>query len=186
MKDEMSCVQEGNGEYADRMPPNRRAAMHATFKVGVIFKGIDGVLQMTGAILLLFLKPGQILHAAVLVTRHALSRDPDDVLANFLRRSADQLSVHHQMFASLYLLSHGVVKVALVWALLEAKLWAYPAAILIFTAFGAYQIYQFVSSHSILMLLLTVTDVVVIALTWAEYRELRMNPRSRMGALLRR
>jgi uncharacterized membrane protein len=148
-------------------------AMYATFKVGVILKGVDGVLQSVGAVLLLFVKPGQIRHAVVLLTRHELSRDPDDRVANYLVRAADHLSVSHQLFASVYLLSHGVVKVVLVWALLQSKLWAYPAAILIFAAFSAYQIYQFVISHSIVMLVLTILDVVVIALTWAEYSRLR-------------
>jgi uncharacterized membrane protein len=151
-------------------------AVHETFKVGVILKGVDGVLQIAGATLLLFLKPGQIRHAVVLVTRHELSRDPDDRVANYLLRAADHLSVSHQLFASLYLLSHGVVKVVLVWALLRSKLWAYPAAILIFAAFSAYQIYQFVISHSIVMLVLTILDVIVIALTWAEYSRLRHRP----------
>jgi uncharacterized membrane protein len=148
-------------------------AVHTTFKVGVIFKGVDGALQIAGATLLLFLKPGQIRHAVGLMTRRVLSRDPDDRVANYLLRAADQLSVSHQLFASLYLLSHGVVKVLLVWALLRSKLWAYPAAILIFAAFSAYQIYDFVISHSIVMLVLTILDVVVIVLTWAEYGRLR-------------
>lgn len=148
-------------------------AMHETFKVGIVLKGIDGVLQVAGAILLLFLKPGQIRHLVVLVTRHALSRNPDDMLANALLRAAENLSVSHQLFASLYLLSHGGVKIVLVWALLKSRLWAYPAAILIFAAFSAYQVYQFAISHSIVMVVLTVLDVIVIALTWAEYSRLR-------------
>jgi uncharacterized membrane protein len=148
-------------------------AVHATFKVGVILKGVDGLVQIASAALLLFLKPGQIRHAVVLLTKHTLSRDPDDRVASYLLHAADQLSMSHQLFASLYLLSHGVVKVLLVWALLKSKLWAYPAAILIFAAFSAYQIYQFVISHSIVMLVLTIVDVIVIALTWAEYSRLR-------------
>src|SRR5258708_36532491 len=147
--------------------------MHATFEVGVILKGLDGVLQIASGALLLFLNPGQIRHAVVLLTRHTLSRDPDDLVANYLVRAADQLSVSHQLFASLYLLLHGVVKIVLVWALLRPRLWAYPPAILIFAPFSAYQIYQFVISHSIVMLVLTILDFVVIALTWPEHSRLR-------------
>jgi len=147
--------------------------MHTTFEVGVILKGVDGVLQIVGAALLLFIKPGQIRHAVVLLTRHALSKNPDDVFANYLLRAAEHLSMNRQLFASLYLFAHGTVKVALVWALLNGKLWAYPAAILIFTAFSAYQIYQFTISHSIALVVLTVLDVVVIVLTWGEYSRLR-------------
>lgn len=147
--------------------------MHTTFEVGVFLKGVDGVLQIVGAALLLFIKPGQIRHAVVLLTRHALSKNPDDMFANYLLRAAEQLSVNRQLFASLYLFTHGAVKVVLVWALLKGKLWAYPAAILIFAAFSAYQIYQFAISHSIALVVLTVLDIVVIVLTWGEYARLR-------------
>jgi uncharacterized membrane protein len=139
----------------------------------VIIKGVDGVLELVGAALLFFVKPGQIHRAVLLLTQHELSEDPQDRLAGYLVRAAEQLSLSGQLFASLYLLSHGVVKIALVWALLKSRLWAYPAAILIFTAFGVYQIYRFVNSHSVAMVVLTVFDVVVVALTWAEYRRLR-------------
>ena len=152
---------------------NSRAALHATFELGVILKGLDGVLEVVGAALLFIVKPAQIHRAVVLLTQHELSEDPNDLVAGYLLRAAEQLSLSGQMFAALYLLSHGVVKIALVWALLKSKLWAYPAAILVFTAFGAYQIYRFVNSHSVAMVVLTVFDVVVIALTWAEYRRLR-------------
>lgn len=149
------------------------SAMHATFRVGIVLKGIDGVLQIAGAVLLLLLKPGQIRRVVAVITRHALSRNPHDVFANALIRAAENLSVDRQLFASLYLLLHGAVKVVLVWALLKSKLWAYPAAILIFAAFSAYQVYQFTMSHSMVMVVLTVLDVIVIALTWAEYSRLR-------------
>ncbi len=148
-------------------------ALHATFEVGVILKGIDGLLEILGAALWLAVKPDQIHRAVALLTQHELSEDPRDAVAMYLVRAADHLSIGSHLFASLYLLSHGVVKVGLVWALLKSKLWAYPAAILVFAGFGLYQMYRYASSHSLAMLILTVLDVVVIALTWAEYRRLR-------------
>jgi len=65
------------------------------------------------------------------------------------------------------------VKVLLVYALLRRYLWAHPTAIVVFTAFGMYQVYQVSFSHSLLLLALTVLDVVVIALTVWECRILR-------------
>jgi uncharacterized membrane protein len=67
-------------------------------------------------------------------------------------------------------LSHGIVKLFLVVGLLRNKLWAYPAAIVVFVLFIAYQLYRLSSAPSPLLVLLTVFDVVVIGLTWHEYR----------------
>ena len=78
-----------------------------------------------------------------------------------------------QLFAAAYLLIHGVVKVALVWALYRRKLWAYPAAIAIFAAFAVYQIYRYFVSSSLAMIALTALDAVIIVLTWIEYGRLR-------------
>jgi uncharacterized membrane protein len=86
---------------------------------------------------------------------------------------SDRLSPQSQLFAAAYLLTHGVVKVLLVWALLRKKLRAYPAAIAVFTAFGVYQMYRYVLSPSFSMIALTVLDVIVIVLTWTEYGRLK-------------
>ena len=47
------------------------------------------------------------------------------------------------MFAAIYLLSHGVIKVVLVASLFRELLWAYPAAIVVFTLFIVYQLYPY-------------------------------------------
>jgi uncharacterized membrane protein len=150
-----------------------RSALHTTFAISIAFKGIDGVLEIIGAALLLMAKPAQIQKMVGILTQHELSRDPDDAVANYLVHAAEQLSVSGQLFGSVFLLFHGVVKIVLVWALLKSKLWAYPLAILIFAAFAVYQTYRYAKTHSAEMVVLTVLDVIVIALAWAEYRRLR-------------
>jgi uncharacterized membrane protein len=74
-------------------------------------------------------------------------------------------------FASLYLLSHGVVKTALVVALWFNKLWAYPLTIAVFGGFMAYQVYRYTYTHSFALMALTIFDAVVVGLTWLEYRD---------------
>jgi uncharacterized membrane protein len=115
---------------------------------------------------------GAISHAVAVVTQHELSEDPHDFIASHLRRMSERFSAKVQLFAAVYLLAHGVIKVLLVWALIRAKLWAYPAAIFIFAAFGGYQIYRYYVSPSFSMIALTILDAGVIALTWIEYRRL--------------
>jgi uncharacterized membrane protein len=77
-----------------------------------------------------------------------------------------------QVFVALYLLSHGSIKLWLIIALLREKLWYYPTAIVIFGLFIVYQLYRFSFTHSVWLLLVTAVDIIVIALTWHEYKYL--------------
>ncbi len=155
------------------MPTSR--GLHAAFRVGVLFKGIDGALEVVGAAIPLFVRPDQLVEAVRVLTRHELSRNPHSFLATHLVQAAGRLSAGGELFASIYLLLHGVLKLWLVWALLRSRLWAYPVAIAMFALFGVYQMIRWADSHSPLMLALTVLDVFVILLTWAEYRRLRQD-----------
>lgn len=146
------------------------------FDISVILKGIDGLLEILGGLVLLIVPLRDIRAFLIWITGKELSEDPNDFIATHIVRLAHMLSVSAYNFTIAYLLIHGFVKVFLVVMLLRRHLWAYPTAIAVFSAFGVYQIYQFTFSHSILLLLLTVLDVVVVALTIWEYRRLRKWP----------
>ena len=149
-----------------------KSPLHAAFEIGVLLKGLDGVAQVIGALLLFVVPPEAISRAVATVTQHELSEDPHDFIATHLLRMFQQFSASAQLFAAVYLLVHGAIKVFLVWALLRGKRWAYPAAIVIFAAFGVYQMYRYYLSSSFGMIALTILDAIVIVLTWIEYRRL--------------
>ncbi len=150
---------------------------HVSFEMGILLKGVDGVLEVAGGILLSFLTPQKIGHVASLLTQHELSRDPNDFIAGHLALAAQGFSASARTFAVLFLLSHGLVKVGLVGALWRSQLWAYPTAMAVFAAFGAYQIYRFTLSGSTAVAILTLLDAIVIWLTWEEYGRLRKGNR---------
>jgi len=149
-----------------------KSPAHAAFEVGIFLKGLNGAAEILGGVLLYLVPSSVITHALTRATQHELSEDPSDFIATHLLRLSKQFSASTQLFAAAYLLIHGFVKVALVWALYRRRLWAYPAAIAIFTAFGVYQMYRYFVSHSLAMIALTVLDAVIIALTWVEYGRL--------------
>jgi len=127
---------------------------------------------LIGGTLLLLFPPSAIQHFIVGLTHNELSEDPNDFIATQLRSAAEHLSVGGELFAAIYLLSHGVIKVGLVYALLKDKRWAFPWAIGIFTAFGIYQIYRYFVQPSGWLIALTILDVIVIVLAWAEWQRL--------------
>lgn len=147
--------------------------VHVLFDISVISKGLDGALEIVGGGLLVFVNPTHLLRIVRILTQHELSEDPQDLVATFLLKSTQHLTAGIQVFAAMCLLWHGVVKVVLVTALLLKQRWAYPAAILAFLLFLVYQLYRYSHTHSAELLVLSIADVLVIALMWLEYRRLR-------------
>ena len=81
------------------------------------------------------------------------------------------------IFGAAYLLLHGAVKVVLVIALLLNKLWARPCMIIILLIFIGYQLYRIVLNPRVGLVVLTVSDALIVALTWREYlRQRRVAP----------
>ena len=158
--------------------PQQRSKLHIAFEIGVILKGLNGLLELVGGVLLLVFPPNAIQKLIVGLTQNELSEDPHDFIATHLRQAAHALSASDQLFAALYLLSHGIIKAVLVYALVRDKLWAFPWAIGVFATFGVYQIYRYFVQPSGWLIALTVLDVVVILLTWFEWRRVKSASRA--------
>ena len=152
-----------------------KSKLHVAFEVGVILKGLNGLLELVGGALLLAFPPSAIEQFIVGLTSNELSKDPHDVIATHLRQAAHSLSANDQLFAAIYLLAHGIIKAVLVYALIRDKLWAFPIAIGVFTAFGVYQMYRYFITPSGWLIALTVLDAMVILLTWFEWRRIKNN-----------
>jgi uncharacterized membrane protein len=140
------------------------------FEIGIILKGLNGLAELVGGLLLLFATPGSIRRLAVVLTQAELSEDPHDIIARHLLHTASGLSGSAVLFGAVYLLLHGAVKVVLVIALLLNRLWAYPCMIVVLLIFIGYQLYRIALQPSAGLVLLTAFDVVIVALTWREYR----------------
>ena len=147
--------------------------VHKAFGIGILLKGVDGVLEIIGGILLFLIPPDAINYLVRVLTQGELSEDPRDLIANFLVHSANHLSLSGKTFGGLFLLSHGIIKISLVIALFKRKLWAYPLAMAMFGMFIIYQMYRYAYSHSVWMIFLSLLDVVVVLLTYLEYRNLK-------------
>jgi uncharacterized membrane protein len=144
-----------------------------TFEIGVILKGLDGLLEVVGGVLLLIVSPAAINRIVAALTQHELSEDPHDVIATHLLRVTHGLTGSAIGFAAAYLLLHGIVKVVLVLALLRNKIWAYPWLIAFLVAFIGYQLYRIVLDPTLGLSALTIFDALIVWLTWREYQKQR-------------
>ena len=146
------------------------------FRLSVLLKGLDAVLEILGAVALWLVSPGFIASAVHFLTQDEIAEDPHDLVANWLRHAAARFSLSSEHFMAIYLLAHGLIKIVMVVALLRNRLWAYPAAIFVFSGFIAYQLYRFTLTGGIGLILLSAFDTFLIALIWLEFRAQRRHP----------
>src|SRR5213075_2488894 len=136
-----------------------RSKIHIAFEIGIILKGLNGLVELVGGTLMLVFSPSTIRNFII-----NLSHRPE---------FAAKISSHDERFAAIYLLSHGIVKGVLVYGLLKEQMWAFPWAIAVFTGFGVYQVVHYFQQPSIWMIVLTVLDVFVILLTRFEWQRVK-------------
>jgi uncharacterized membrane protein len=149
---------------------SRENILHRSFEISVLLKGIDGVLEIIGGFLLIFMSQGTLSKILFFLTQHELSEDPKDLIANYLIQLVQNLSIDTKLFAAFYLFSHGIIKIFLVIELLRNRLWAYPVSIVFLVIFILYQLYRLSNNYSSGLILLTLFDIFVIFLIGHEYK----------------
>ncbi|MFA6105330.1 MAG: DUF2127 domain-containing protein [Patescibacteria group bacterium] len=149
--------------------PIREKTIHFLLKISLWFKSAFAVVEIIGGLLFYFTSNYNIVKFIYIITSSELGEDPKDIVANYLINFSHTFFQGTQQFIVFYLLSHGIVKLAVIIGLLKNKLWAYPASIFVFTAFIFYQIYRFNFTHSIWLLVLTVIDALIVWMVWKEY-----------------
>ena len=103
--------------------------IHQVFEISVLLKGLHAVIECVGGLAIALISTETIVRIVNWMTADELLEDPQDLVANYLRHAAQSFSMSGKTFAAVYLLSHGVVKLFVVAALLRQRPWAYPLAI---------------------------------------------------------
>ncbi|MBX4209345.1 DUF2127 domain-containing protein [Candidatus Parcubacteria bacterium] len=152
------------------MPQVPEKDIRAVFVISLVLKAIGAAAQIVLGFALLF--TSGVTQTIISLAQNELIEDPNDFFATHVAGLASHALPGAQLFGSIYLLSHGVIKMLLVWGLIKNKLWAYPASMAVFTLFIVYQSVRFASTHSVFLILLTIFDIFVIWLIWHEYRYL--------------
>ncbi len=143
------------------------------FKAALLIKGVDGATELIGAVALLLVSGATVHRLVVDVISHDLLGPPDGSLARHFAAGTAEFASGNRTFAVVYLGLHGVVKLALVAALLRRWLPAYPIAVMVLGAFVVYELYRATRTGSVLLPSLAVLDIAIIVVIVREYRLLR-------------
>jgi len=146
---------------------------HMGFEIGLILKGINGLLEIVGGLLLLFLNPDRMDKLIIILTQNELSKDPNDKVANTLISLGHSLSISPNHYGIYYLMTHGLIKCILIFLLWRKKIWAYPLTMVVLAIFITYQLYRYTISPSAFLIALSVFDSIMIVLIFLEYRKIK-------------
>jgi uncharacterized membrane protein len=150
-----------------------RIRTEVLFRIAMAFKGIDGAIELIGGVLLLVVSQAEVQKLIAAVVTHDLLGPADGSLSRHFVAGTAEFASGDRTFAVIYLLLHGMIKVALVVALLRHWLPAYPVAVVVLGAFVVYEVYRATQTGSVLLPFLAALDIAVIALVIREYRVLR-------------
>lgn len=148
----------------------KEKSWHELFEIGILIKGFNGIWELFAGIIILFLKPLAIGNFFINLTKKELTEDPKDFITVHLINSFQNLSFGTKEFAGLYILAHGILNLFLAVSLYKEKLWSYVVAIICMGSLIIYQIYRIGHTHSIVLSIITLVDILFLGVIWHEYR----------------
>ncbi len=154
-----------------RLSTSEEKGLRTVFIIGLVLKGIGGIVEAATGVLLFFVRQTTIVKLAGFLTQGELREEPNDLIANAVNNFAKHLSLDIKTFGAFYLLAHGAINILLVAGLLRNKRWAYPSALVFLGIFLIYQTYRLAFlSFSLWLLALTIFDVFIFVLIWHEWK----------------
>lgn len=147
-----------------------RGFIHGLFDVIVVLKGLNGLAEIASGTALLFLQAGTIMGWVNWLTQAELIEDPQDHFAIFLQHWVAGFGHDSQLFAGIYLLAHGVVKVLLAVLLFMEKTWAFPLAMALFSLLVTISVYRLSLNWSWILAGFVAFDLFTIGLIAKEWR----------------
>lgn len=149
--------------------PETEKTVYELFKWSVILKGLISVAEVIVGGFLLILPAAWTVAFVQYITRML----EEYAQFGFMSHITEELALFTGgavLYVAVYLLSRGLIKSFLIWALLRNILWAYPASLIVLGMFLVYQLYEIFHYGSIFVIGITLFDIVVMYFIWREWK----------------
>lgn len=143
----------------------REESLHKLFWWSLAVKAAQSAAEAALGVVVMFISTETMLEGA-----KYLSAFLPGILETMVMSAVHAIAVEGRLFMILYLLSHGIVRLALIIGVYRDKHWAYPALMALLAMFIVSQMVTYSVSHSVVLLVFSVIDAVILWLTWHEYR----------------
>lgn len=148
---------------------NKEELLDVSFNAMLLGKSIFAFVEFLSGLLLIFI-PLDLIKSTIQHLAASIAFAP---LSSMITNAGERLTSDATLFAVIYLLLHGALKLVTLALLWRKILWSYPLSIVLLVGFITYQMFEFFNHGAISMLVLCVVDLVMIALTLLEYRKLK-------------
>lgn len=140
------------------------------FLGSVLLKGAISLAEIVAGILFFFVTPQEVIDFILSISILILPATLQGVTQSILNAVGHELMIVSATIIGLYLLTRGLIKFLLIWAMLKNILWAYPWSLAVLGLFVLSQLYQIAMTQSLLIIGVTLFDLVVMYFIWREYR----------------
>jgi len=134
------------------------------YKGGLWIKGLNGALELLGAVLILIAPDAFLQRIAAFLTRHDHGRGGWDRVHGMLARGCGHLAGDGHGFSIFYLASHGILKITLAGLLLHHVRAAFPVGIAIFGLLIAYELYRLAMKPGVMISAIVFLDLAILTL----------------------
>ena len=141
------------------------------FEYSLLIKVINSIWEIGLGLLIFFDK--DLKQTIDSFTQNQLARRPHNYLVRNTEHFVSNISGATMKYISIYLILQALVKIFLITGIMKKKLWAYHAAIYAFFLFILYQLYRYLHTHSPILIILSIFDVITILLIQHEYKRVR-------------
>lgn len=148
---------------------NKEELLDVSFNAMLLGKSIFAFVEFLSGLLLIFI-PLDLIKSTIQHLAASIAFAP---LSSMITNAGERVTSDATLFAVIYLLLHGALKLVTLALLWRKILWSYPLSIVLLVGFITYQMFEFFNHGAISMLVLCVVDLVMIALTLLEYRKLK-------------
>ena len=146
---------------------------HNLFMISILLKGLFAVLETLAGFILLVSPHDYLAQFVHFMFRNRLLADPSDPFATFAMHQLQDFDLTRHTFVSIYLTLHGLVKMGVVAGLYSERLWAFPIGLTALGIFIVYQMERYFTTHSPLLLVISILDAFIMLLAWREWQALK-------------
>jgi uncharacterized membrane protein len=148
----------------------KASALRLAFLAAIAIKGIDGVVETAAGAFLAIAGPWSFYDLIVRVTAPELDHHPASRAIHAVRHGAESLAQGSDHFVVIWLLAHGVVKLALAIELLRGRKWIFPVAAAVLAGFVCYMSWRLAYHWSPWLLAFALFDAITVVLVLKEWR----------------
>jgi len=145
------------------------------FEGGLFIKGLSGISEAIGGLLLFIFTPEDIHKFANFITHQELLESPNSYISHLILHTTQNFTNGGRIFLIIYLWLHAAIKLIAVIGILKNILWAYPFSLISLGALMLYQAYSiFFVKASLGMIGLTIFDILILWMITIEYKRVRL------------